>query len=120
MGVERSSSIISSQNVLLRLNQLSHDINLVFLKIVDQQEPILLYTVFSLMVLLRVNNFINSIIREAGIIFQNGQLEHTRFFNSLETFNIIGLNLKRTFRRLWIRHCGNFPKQTKPPVQNYM
>ena len=34
-------------------------------------------------------------------------------FSSLETFNIIGLNLKRTCGRLQnkvrMRHCGNFP-----------
>ena len=38
--------------------------------------------------------------REAGIIFQSGRKKRAYFFNSLETFNIIGLNLKRTCRRL--------------------
>ena len=48
------------------------------------------------------------------MIFQSGRKKRAYFFNSLETFNTIELNLKRTCRRLQkkvrIRHCGNFPR----------
>ena len=37
---------------------------------------------------------------ETGIIFQSGRNKRAYFFNSLETFNILRLNLKRTCRRL--------------------
>ena len=48
------------------------------------------------------------------MIFQSGRKKRAYFFSSLETFNTIELNLKRTCRRLQkkvrIRHCGNFPR----------
>ena len=80
--------------------------------------PCIWNTALSLHVSLRVNWFnlesLGRIIREAGISFQRGQKERAYFFNSLQTFNVIGLNLKRPFRRLQnkvrIRHCDNFPR----------
>ena len=59
-------------------------------------------------------------IREVGIIFHSGQKEGAYFFNSLETFNIIGLNLKRTCRRLQnkvrMRRCGNFLRTNQATI----
>ena len=55
-------------------------------------------TAFSLIVFLPVNYSTSKF--QAGIIFQSGRKERAYFVNSLETFNIIGLKLKRACRRL--------------------
>ena len=48
----------------------------------------------------KYNANLHRLIREAAIIFQSGRKKRAYFFKSLETFNIIELNLKRTCRRL--------------------